>query len=313
MSGVSGVGGVGGVSSAPIAITPGDPRGIGAECAVAAWATTPDLPVVFVGDAATWKAAARLRGVDPDSLPIEAADPLADPEHGHLPEIAAIASAVRGALAGRFRAVVTGPIHKADLLAAGFPFPGHTPYLAHLCGLDPAEAVMVFAGGRLTVGLATVHVPLARVPQELTPAALRRAIDGVGAVLRARGVPSPRIAVCGLNPHAGEGGALGSEDAAVIAPVVDGFIGGDVSGPHPADTVFARAVAGDFDGVVACYHDQGLIPVKTLDFGRSVNITAGLPIWRTSVDHGTARDLAGTGRADPRHMVAALAMAAELA
>ena len=146
-------------------------------------------------------------------------------------------------------------------------------------------------------------------------AAIGRAARGLREVLTKLGVDAPRIAVCGLNPHAGEDGTLGTEDRDVTAPAIAALAadGLDVSGPYPADTLFARAAAGDFDGVVALFHDQGLIPVKTLDFGRSVNITAGLPIMRTSVDHGTARDIAWTGRADARHAIAALRMAAALA
>lgn len=168
---------------------------------------------------------------------------------------------------------------------------------------------MAFSGGSLSVALATAHVPLMRVGEVLTTARIVRAGRTAAARLGAR-----RIAVCGLNPHAGEDGALGSEDADIVAPAVAELraLGLEASGPHPADTIFAQAVAGRFDLVVACYHDQGLIPVKTLDFGRSVNITCGLPIVRTSVDHGTARDIAGRGVAEAAHTVAALQMAARL-
>ncbi len=291
---------------ARIAITCGDPLGIGPEVGVVA-AAEAGVEVALVGPPDVWSRAAALRGV---SLPevVDASD-----------EIAAIDAAVAGCLDGTFAAVCTMPIHKADLLARGFHHPGHTTYLAERCGRAPEDAVMVFAGGRLAVSLATVHVPLRDVPERLDAAAIERAARGLLEVLGRLGAAGwsrpPRIAVCGLNPHAGEGGALGSEDADVVAPAVASLraAGVDATGPRPADTVFAQAVAGAYDGVVALYHDQGLIPVKTLDFGRSVNITAGLPIVRTSVDHGTARDIAWTGAADPRHAIAAVRMAARLA
>lgn len=272
---------------------------------VAAWAAVrKHLDVALIGPAPLWERAAALRGVT-------GALPIVEPARGEhdRPELDAIEHAVRGCLQGRYEAVTTGPIHKADLLAAGFPHAGHTPYLAVLCGLEPDAAVMAFSGGQLSVALATCHIPLARVPEVLDVASIVRAGRQAAALLGAK-----RIAVCGLNPHAGEDGRLGHEDAAVVAPAVRVLreAGLDASGPHPADTVFARAARGDFDLVVACYHDQGLIPVKTLDFGRSVNITAGLPIVRTSVDHGTARDIAWTGRADAKHTLAALEMAARL-
>ena len=289
-----------------IALTCGDPQGIGAEVGAAAWAALRDrLDITLVGPRALWERAAALRGVD-------GALPVVEPAPGRWarPELDAIDHAVAGCLDGRYAALTTGPIHKADLLAVGFPHPGHTDYLAALCGREPGDAVMLFSGGQLSVALATVHAPLARVPSVLSTAGILRAGREAAALLGAR-----RVAVCGLNPHAGEGGALGSEDADIVAPAVAALaaLGLEASGPHPADTVFARAARGDFDLVVACYHDQGLIPVKTLDFGRSVNITAGLPLVRTSVDHGTARDIAWTGRADASHTVAALEMAARLA
>jgi 4-hydroxythreonine-4-phosphate dehydrogenase len=286
---------------------------VGAEIGVVAAAGQSD--VVLVGDPELWQRAAVLRGVDPASLTLIEADPDADPRYAHLPELAAVATAVRGCQSGRFSALVTGPIHKASLQAAGFKYSGHTPYLADLCGLTPDDAVMFFAGGRLQVVLATVHLPLADVPASLSSSGIVRAARAAADLLRDRlGIEAPRVAVCGLNPHAGEGGLLGTEDVAVIAPAVAELrqLGYEAQGPFPADTLFPKAARGCWDLVVAMYHDQGLIPVKTLDFGRSVNITAGLPIVRTSVDHGTARDIAWTGRADPEHAVAALQMARRL-
>lgn len=286
-----------------VAITIGDPKGVGPEVGVVA-AAGAEGSVVLVGDPATWHRAAALRAVAIDGIEIV---PAAD-------EVEAIDVGARGCLEGRWDAVCTMPIHKADLLARGFRHSGHTPYLAELCGRPPSDAVMVFAGGTLAVSLATVHIPLAEVPRAVDAAAIGRATHGLVEVLRRLGHDAPRIAVCGLNPHAGEDGTLGTEDRDVVAPAIAALAadGLSLTGPYPADTVFARAAGGDFDGVVALFHDQGLIPVKTLDFGRSVNITAGLPIVRTSVDHGTARDIAWTGRADARHARAAVAMAALL-
>jgi 4-hydroxythreonine-4-phosphate dehydrogenase len=269
----------------------------------------------LVGDVDLWRRAAELRAVDLLGLRFEPSEPEADPRYGGLPEIAAVATAVRGCQSGRFAALVTGPIHKDSLQSRGFAHSGHTPYLAELCGMPADQAVMFFAGGRLQVVLATVHLPLAEVAVRLTLAAIVRAARAGADMLRERlGCPRPRIALCGLNPHAGEGGRLGSEDVEVVTPAVAELqrLGYEAAGPFPADTLFPSAARGDWDLVVAMYHDQGLIPVKTLDFGRSVNITAGLPIVRTSVDHGTARDIAWTGRADADHAKAALEMARRL-
>jgi 4-hydroxythreonine-4-phosphate dehydrogenase len=298
----------------PVALTPGDPLGVGAEVGVVAASSC--TGVVLIGEAALWRRAAELRGVDFDTLEVHPSDPGADPRYAHLPEIAAVATAVRGCQEGRFSAVVTGPIHKEALQARGFGFSGHTPYLADLCGLEPDAAVMLFAGGTLRVALATVHMPLSEVPEKLTVAAIARATRASAQMLQERlGVSRARIALCGLNPHAGEGGRLGTEEGDVVGPAAAVLRGEglDVHGPFPADTLFARAARGEWDLVIAMYHDQGLIPVKTLDFGASVNITAGLPLVRTSVDHGTARDIAWTGKADPQHAVAALSMARRLA
>ena len=302
-----------------VAVTPGDPLGVGPEVGLAAalaCAAEGVVEPVLVGDEALWRHAADQLGLTLDGVELLPSDPEADERFTHIPEITALATAVRACQRGAVSAVCTMPIHKASLLGRGFHHPGHTGYLAELCGLDPDEAVMCFAGGQLAVSLATVHLPLGRVPELLDERAVARATEALVAMLRVGWqLPQPRIGVCGLNPHAGEDGELGSEDAEVIAPAVR-FLrdaGLRVEGPLPADTLFHRAVAGDFDGVVAMYHDQGLAPVKTLDFGRSVNITWGLPVVRTSVDHGTARDIAGRGMASPRHAVAALKMAARLA
>lgn len=224
-----------------------------------------------------------------------------------------ILRAVDDARAGRVDAIVTAPINKAAFAAAGLPWKGHTDLLAHLCGVS--EAVMMFWSEKLRVVLATVHVPLSQVPATLTTERLLSTIRTTASSLPQFGIASPRIAVCGLNPHAGEDGLLGGEEISTIRPAIKSARseGLDVHGPFPADTLFVRAAQGEFDAVIACYHDQGLVPVKLLSFGHSVNVTLGLPIIRTSVDHGTAFDIARQGKADPGSMVEAILLAAKLA
>ena len=224
-----------------------------------------------------------------------------------------ILAAVRDAQAGKIAAITTAPINKLALARAGLPWTGHTDLLAHLTGVG--HAAMMFWSERLKVVLATVHVPLAQVPRLLTRELVEGTIDLAAAGLPRFGIAEPRLALAGLNPHAGEGGVIGDEDQRVLRPAVESARGRGVSieGPLPGDTVFARAIRGEFDAVIACYHDQGLIPVKLVAFGRAVNVTLGLPIIRTSVDHGTAFDIAGTGRADPASMIEAVLLAARLA
>jgi 4-hydroxythreonine-4-phosphate dehydrogenase len=282
-----------------VAITVGDPAGIGPE--IAARAAADD----------------RVRSV---CEPIVYAPP-AD-ERFVAGEVSAAAgraaydvlvSAVAAALSGQVDAVATAPVSKEAFALAGLPWKGHTDLLGHLTG-SPFVAMM-FDSPALRVVLATVHVPLREVPALLTPDLLARTIDLAARELPRFGVERPRLAVAGLNPHAGEHGLMGSEDDEVIAPAVAAARnrGVDITGPLPADTVFLRAHRGEFDAVVACYHDQGLVPVKLLAFGRAVNVTLGLPIIRTSVDHGTAFDIAGTGRADHGSLVEAVCLAARLA
>jgi 4-hydroxythreonine-4-phosphate dehydrogenase len=203
-------------------------------------------------------------------------------------------------------------VNKAAFAAAGLPWKGHTDLLAHLTGAP--RVAMMFHADVLRVVLATVHVPLRDVPALLTRDLLEGVIDLTASSLPRFGVSVPRLALAGLNPHAGEEGLIGTEDRDVLAPAVAACRGRgiDVAGPFPADTVFVRAVKGEFDAVVACYHDQGLIPVKMAAFGRAVNVTLGLPIVRTSVDHGTAFDIAGRGVADPSSLVEAIKLAARL-
>jgi 4-hydroxythreonine-4-phosphate dehydrogenase len=282
-----------------IAITEGDPAGIGPEIARRAAA---DPRVTDVCQPVLYGAPAEDRFV-PGVLSAEAGRAAYDAV------VRATADAMRGAVA----AVATAPLNKEALRLAGLPWNGHTDLLAHLTGAR--HAAMMFFSDELRVVLATVHVPLAEVPALLTQSLMEQTI-----ALTARELPKfdkvpPRIAVAGLNPHAGEHGLFGHEEEAVIGPAIAccRAKGIDVSGPFPADTVFVRARKGEFDVVVACYHDQGLIPVKLVAFGRAVNVTLGLPIVRTSVDHGTAFDIAGKGVADAESMIHAVLLAARLA
>ncbi len=282
-----------------VAITVGDPAGIGPEIAVAAAA---DPRVREACEPCLYAPSPDVR-VTMGEVSAEAGRAAYE----------VIVRAVEDARAGRVDAIATAPISKLAFAKAGLPWKGHTELLAHLCGVD--HVAMMFHAPRLAVVLATVHVPLAHVPRLLT-------LERVGGILRLThasmprfGVSAPRIALAGLNPHAGEAGLLGGEDEAVLAPAVaDARAAGvNVTGPLPADTVFVRTVRGEFDVVVACYHDQGLIPVKLLAFGEAVNVTLGLPIVRTSVDHGTAFDIAGRGVADAGSLVHAVRLAARLA
>lgn len=228
--------------------------------------------------------------------------------------VACIRKAVDLAMEGRLDAFVTCPISKALMQAAGFPYDGHTELVAERTGTR--DVVMMLAGERLRVALVTIHCALREVPGRLTVQRILTTLRITGrALVEDLGIPRPRIAVCGLNPHAGEGGLFGGEEEETILPALRAAEqeGIRVSGPFPPDTLFWRAVRGEFDTVVAMYHDQGLIPLKLLHFSDAVNVTLGLPILRTSVDHGTAYDLAGTGRADPDSLKAAIRMAAAMA
>jgi 4-hydroxythreonine-4-phosphate dehydrogenase len=285
-----------------LALTVGDPSGIGPEIAVKA-ARDPRVtavcrPVVY-GPHTTDELAEFPAGQ-------------VDARSGRAAHDA-IVRAVEDTSAGRVAGVVTAPLNKAALAAAGYPWPGHTELLAHLCGVR--DVAMMFWSDPLRVVLATVHIPLAQVPRALTRDRLLTVLRLTSTSLPRFGLPAPRIAVAGLNPHAGEGGLLGHEDLDVIAPAVAAAReqGIDARGPFPADTIFVRASRGEFDAVIACYHDQGLIPVKLLAFGQAVNVTIGLPIIRTSVDHGTAFDIARQDAADPSSMIAAVLLAARLA
>jgi 4-hydroxythreonine-4-phosphate dehydrogenase len=281
-----------------IAITVGDPAGIGPEVAAAAAA---------------------------DSRVIAACDPIVYAPHGTGPFTPGVLTGEAGRAAHdtivravddarnrRVEAIATGPVSKEAFRLAGLPWKGHTDLLAHLTGAD--HVAMMFHSPSLRVVLATVHIPLADVPRELTRASLEATIQLTARELPRFGVERPRIAVAGLNPHAGEHGLFGDEEETALAPAIAACCarGIGVSGPFPGDTVFLRAHRGEFDVVIACYHDQGLIPVKLLAFGEAVNVTLGLPIVRTSVDHGTAFDIAGKGTANPESMIAAVLLAARL-
>lgn len=232
------------------------------------------------------------------------------PDDAEPAEVSALRIAVAACQSGQADALVTGPIHKAKLAARGFAYHGHTDFLGALCG--GVAPIMAFAGGSLRVALVTVHIPLARVPAAITRAAVVHAGRTAARALRDDlGIHEPHLLLCGLNPHAGEQGLLGHEEIETIAPAAadlraEGWL---VSGPISAETAFMEARAGRGDLVLAMYHDQGLAPLKAVDFGRSVNWTLGLPIVRTSVDHGTADALVGRGLADPSSMVAAIQLA----
>jgi 4-hydroxythreonine-4-phosphate dehydrogenase len=285
-----------------VGITAGDPAGIGPEIARKA-ADDPEVHAVC----------------EPIIYGVVADEQLRTFERGRISAAAgkaaydAIVHAVEDAVAGRIAAIATAPINKEAFAAAGLPWPGHTELLAHLTGAP--RVAMLFYAEALRVVLATVHVALAEVPRVLTQARLEETIDLTARELPRFGVPSPRLAVAGLNPHAGEHGLFGEEEARILRPAVAACRekGIDVSGPFPADTLFNRAMRGEFDAVIACYHDQGLIPIKLVAFGKAVNVTLGLPIIRTSVDHGTAFDIAGRGVADPSSLIEAVRLAARLA
>lgn len=284
-----------------LGITVGDPAGIGPEIVERALA---DPAVQAICEPVRYGLsleAARAR------VPLGAVSA----EAGRL-AYEAICEAVADARRGAIDAVVTAPINKDAFAQAGLPWPGHTELLAHLC--DVPRVAMMFDSERLRVVLATIHVALADVPRLLTRERLRDIIRLTHASLPQFGIARPRIAVAGLNPHAGEHGLFGREEIDTLIPAVEAAQrdGIDVTGPIPGDTVFVRATRGEFDVVIACYHDQGLIPVKLVSFGESVNVTLGLPIIRTSVDHGTAFDIAGAGRADHGSLVAAIRLAARL-
>jgi 4-hydroxythreonine-4-phosphate dehydrogenase len=306
-----------------LALTVGDPAGIGPEVVLKALADSgrPEADVVVYGS--TQVLAERAERFDlarPESLGVPVVDvPLTGPcpmgapsAIGGRAAAEAVLRAAADAKAGRVDGLVTAPLNKESLRAAGYPWPGHTEMLAEAAGT--ADVAMMFVGGGLKVVLLTIHRSLRSVPDAVTQDEIGRIARLVRRDLVRHGVPQPRLALCGLNPHAGEGGLFGDEEQRVLIPAVLALRaeGLDIAGPFPADSLFVRAVRGEFDAVMAGYHDQGLIPVKLLAFGHAVNVTIGLPFVRTSVDHGTGFDIVAKGVADGSSMVQAMTLAADL-
>ena len=326
--------------TAPLAVTMGEPAGIGGEITLKAWQErdrTGGLPFFVIDDPERLAGLATRLGLDvpvspiaapgkaaeafPDSLPVLPLDRKVagvpaqlDPSNAEA-VLASIRRAVALTQAGEAAAVVTNPIHKQVLMEAGFRHPGHTEFLAELCA-SPHPPVMMLACPELRVVPVTVHIPLSQVAQHLTTALiLETGLITAQALRRQFGISKPRLAIAGINPHAGEGGRLGPEDDAVIRPAVAQLqaAGVEAAGPLPADTLFHAAARRGYDAALCMYHDQALIPIKTIDFDGGVNVTLGLPVIRTSPDHGTALDIAGTGKASPTSLLAALAMAEAMA
>jgi 4-hydroxythreonine-4-phosphate dehydrogenase len=315
---------------APLAITPGEPAGVGPDIVVA-WAQRARAhATVIIGDPEVLTARANALGLglrivdagaascEPGTLSVLPVRCAAAVEPGRLNVrnapyvLETLERAVDGCRDGRFSGMVTGPVQKSVINDAGVAFSGHTEFLADRCVV--ANVVMLLVAKTLRVALATTHVPLARVPALVTRERLSIVLDILLRDLVARfRIPSPRVAVAGLNPHAGESGYLGREDVDVIEPVCRAYAERGVSGPFPADTLFTPKRLAGIDAVLAMYHDQGLPVLKYAGFGEAVNVTLGLPIVRTSVDHGTALDVAGRGGADVGSFAAAVALATELA
>jgi 4-hydroxythreonine-4-phosphate dehydrogenase len=325
-----------------IALTMGDPAGIGPDLTLEAWRQKVDgssAPFVAIGDPDLFNQRARLLGLGvpvctvssaadapgifPGALPVlpirlvRPAQP-GQPDPRAAPAVlSAIEKGVDLVMGGDAAALVTNPINKALLYDAGFSHAGHTEFLGELAQARGAEAypVMMLVCDEFRVVPATVHIPLKDVPNALSQERLVRVAQVTANALKSRfGIPRPRLAVTGLNPHAGEDGALGREEIEIIQPALRELAasGVETTGPHPADTIFQERLRARYDAVITMYHDQALIPVKTLAFDRAVNVTLGLPFVRTSPDHGTAYDLAGTGRANPSSLITALRLAGQL-
>ena len=320
-----------------VALTMGDPAGIGPDILLAGALNQVWAQRVVIGDPVVLEARARMLGMDVELIQYDPDAPIRPYKAGQLlylhqplavpavkpgrptPRntdcvISAIERAVDGCLSGEFHAMVTGPVSKSAIAAAGHKFTGHTEYIADYCGsLSP---VMMLANDFARVALVTTHLPLSQVAGCITRRCLRDVIRVVADDMQAKfGIDEPRLLVCGINPHAGEGGLLGKEENEVITPVIDELKaeGLHLAGPVPADTAFTAASLENTDAVISMYHDQGLPVLKSHGFGNTVNVTLGLPIIRTSVDHGTAFDLAGTGKADAGSMCAAVDLAIQLA
>jgi 4-hydroxythreonine-4-phosphate dehydrogenase len=298
------------VSRPRLAVTLGDPRGIGPEITAAALATPLDAEVTLIGAEDQISAIPAARRVPVGAWGLGSGDGGDRGRALRAGRIAghAVETAARLALAGEVDAIVTAPAHKHALHLAGFPFPGHTEWLAQLAG--GVDVAMMLASDELRVVLVTTHVPFRDVPALLTRERVIRTGETTARGLRDWwGIERPRLALCAVNPHAGEGGLFGDEEARILAPAAEAL---GAAGPLPADTVFVRAIRGEFDAVLAPYHDVGMTAIKVAAFGRAVNVTLGLPFPRTSPDHGTALDIAGTGRADASSMRAALELAVRL-
>ena len=293
-----------------IALTSGEPAGIGPELCVRLCAERLDARIVAIGEREL------LRGcplVEHVALQRARVPGKLDPANSRY-VLAVLERAVRGCLEGEFDAMVTAPVHKGVINDAGIGFTGHTEYLAERA--KAAHVVMMLVGGGLRVALATTHLPLSQVPGAITTENLLRTLQVLDADLRRRfRIARPRILVAGLNPHSGESGHLGREDIEVIAPAIAAAVDAGIAarGPIPADTLFVPERLSAADCALAMYHDQGLPVLKYASFGRGVNVTLGLPFVRTSVDHGTALELAGTGKADPGSLIEATKLAIELA
>jgi 4-hydroxythreonine-4-phosphate dehydrogenase len=317
---------------ATLAVTSGEPAGIGPEICTALLRRRWPCRLVVLGDRSLLDAA---RDATAGRRGFREYDPAGEPRAGvellHVPlrrkarpgrldrrnadyVLALLDRASDGCMAREFAGLVTAPVHKGIINDAGLPFTGHTEYLARRSGAR--LPVMMLVGGGMRVALATTHLPLREVAEAITASRLTSVVSTLERELRERfGLPKPRIVVCGLNPHAGEGGHLGNEEIDVIGPTLKRLArrGIDASGPVPADTAFLPAVLDGCDAVLAMYHDQGLPVLKHASFGHAVNVTLGLPYVRTSVDHGTALEIAGTGQADPGSLLAAVGLATELA
>ncbi|MBV6658862.1 MAG: 4-hydroxythreonine-4-phosphate dehydrogenase PdxA [Devosiaceae bacterium] len=324
----------------PLAVSMGEPAGIGPDVILGAFvalrAAGEPIPMVVFGDPDVMAQRAERLGLTvdlqvaaepsslhkPGALPVVATHSAGSLEHGILSKqsaeatLDALTSALDAVAAGDCSGLVTAPLHKANLYQVGFPYPGHTErleaYARDTLGRNDARAVMMLAGPELRTVPVTVHIPLSEVAHSLKSAAIIDVARVVDKDLKARfGIAQPRLAIAGLNPHAGESGALGTEDDARIAPAVAQLrrLGIEATGPHPADTLFHAEARATYDAALCMYHDQALIPAKALDFHGTVNVTLGLPFVRTSPDHGTALAIAGTGKASPASMVAALRLA----
>jgi 4-hydroxythreonine-4-phosphate dehydrogenase len=318
----------------PLAVSLGDPAGIGPEVIAKCWDSRREFglpPFVAIGDprsiAAVWDGPIEIiddpRQADVafhSGLPLiqlnaaQADTPGVPSVAGAHCSLDSLEIAVGLARSGSAAAVVTGPVAKEQLYAIGFQHPGQTEFVAERCGIAPTNVVMMLAGPGLRTVPVTTHMPLAQVPQALSTSLIEsRARATLRGLQRNFGILEPRLAVSGLNPHSGEGGQLGTEEIEMIEPAIAALVaeGWRVSGPHPADTMFHARVRETYDAALCMYHDQALIPIKALHFEDAVNVTLGLPIVRTAPDHGTAFDIAGQDRADPRPMAAAIRMAGE--